>query len=335
MTEYLDFEEPLIELEEKINELTGFMDQKDINLTDEIERLEKRADRLREEIFSQLEPWQILKIARHPERPTTGNYIDLICDEFVELHGDRVYGEDKALVGGIGKIDGQPVTIIGHQKGKTTKDNIERNFGMAHPEGYRKALRLMKQAEKFDRPIISLINTPGAYPGIGAEERGQAQVIAESMAEMSDLSVPIIVAITGEGGSGGAIGIGVGDKILMLEYAYYSVCTPEACASIIWKDADHAEEAAEALSLTAQDLLELGVVDDIVAEAPGGAHKDYQRSAQLLKQAIMEELKELQNIDEETLRKQRYQKFRQIDGLKEEVKKFKNKQESSAEGETA
>ncbi|AGB40392.1 acetyl-CoA carboxylase, carboxyl transferase, alpha subunit [Halobacteroides halobius DSM 5150] len=316
MSEYLEFEKPLIELEEKINELNSFMQDKDIDLTDEVKRLEKRANNLREEIFSELKPWEILKIARHGERPTTLDYIDLICDEFVELHGDRTYGDDQALVGGIAKIDNMPVTIIGHQKGKTTKDNINRNFGMAHPEGYRKALRLMEQAEKFGRPIISLINTPGAYPGIGAEERGQAEAIAKNMMEMSGISVPIIVVITGEGGSGGALGIGVGDRVLMLEYTYYSVCSPEACAAILWKDANEAETAAKALNITAQDLLELGIIDSTIAEPPGGAHKNYERSAQLLKETIMQEISELQELDTATLLDNRYNKFRKMGYIK-------------------
>ncbi|GAB6099302.1 acetyl-CoA carboxylase carboxyltransferase subunit alpha [Halanaerocella petrolearia] len=329
MSEYLDFEKPLIELEEKINELNSFMREKDIDLTDEVERLEKRADNLRQEIFTELEPWEILKIARHAERPTTLDYIDSICDDFIELHGDRTFGDDQALVGGIGKIDNTPVTIIGHQKGKTTKDNIERNFGMAHPEGYRKALRLMKQAEKFGRPIISLINTPGAYPGIGAEERGQAEAVAKNMMEMAGISVPIIVIITGEGGSGGALGIGVGDKVLMLEYTYYSVCSPEACAAILWKDADKAKEAAKALKITAQDLLELGIIDDTIAEPPGGAHKNYQRSAQLLKERILREIKELQALDKEVLLDNRYNKFRQMGYIKEQVKEVVNTEQEA------
>ena len=313
----LDFEQPLIELEEKINELTEFMETKDIDLTDEVDRLKNRAETVREEIFSNLEPWQILEIARHPERPTVLEYTEMMCDEFVELHGDRNFGDDKALVGGVGKIEDQPVTIIGHQKGKTTKENIKRNFGMAHPEGYRKALRLMKQAEKFNRPIISLINTPGAYPGIGAEERGQAEAIARNMREMIDLTVPIIVVVIGEGGSGGALGIGVGDKILMLEYTYYSVCSPEACAAILWEDSDQAETAAKALNLTAKDLLELEIIDDIIAEPPGGAHRDYERSAKLLKNELLKEIKELQELSQDELLDLRYNKFRKMGQIKE------------------
>ncbi|MCK8828093.1 acetyl-CoA carboxylase carboxyltransferase subunit alpha [Natroniella acetigena] len=315
----LDFEQPLIELEEKITELTKFMEERDINLTDEIKRLETRADKLREEIYSQLEPWQILKIARHVERPTTMDYINLICDDFIELHGDRNFGDDQALIGGIGKINNLPVTIVGHQKGKETKDNIKRNFGMAHPEGYRKALRLMKQAEKFKRPIIALVNTPGAYPGISAEERGQAEAIAKNMMEMTGIEVPIIVVVTGEGGSGGALGIGVGDRVFMLEYTYYSVCSPEACAAILWKDSDKAKTAAKALRLTAKDLLELGVIDDIIAEPPGGAHKDYKRSADLLKERLTQEINQLQDLETAELIENRYNKFRTMGYIKREV----------------
>ena len=317
MNNKLDFEKPLIELEEKINELTEFMQTKDIDLTDEIDRLKNRAETVREEIFSNLEPWQILEIARHPERPTVLEYTEMICDEFVELHGDRQFGDDKALIGGVGKIEDQPVTIIGHQKGKTTKENIKRNFGMAHPEGYRKALRLMKQAEKFNRPIVSLINTPGAYPGIGAEERGQAEAIARNMREMVDLTVPIIVVVVGEGGSGGALGIGVGDEILMLEYTYYSVCSPEACAAILWEDSDQAETAAEALNLTAKGLLELEIIDDIIAEPPGGAHRDYERSAKLLKNKLLIEINELQQLSNDELLDLRYKKFREMGQIQE------------------
>jgi len=319
---YLDFEKPLVELEEKVNELKSFMEEKDIDLTEELERLNKRAKVLQKEIFSSLEPWQILQIARHPERPTTLDYIELVCDEFIELHGDRQFSDDKALIGGIGRIGDLPVTVIGHQKGKTTKDNIERNFGMAHPEGYRKALRLMKQAEKFNRPIIALVNTPGAYPGVGAEERGQAEAIARNMMEMAGITVPIIVVIIGEGGSGGALGIGVGDKVLMLEYTYYSVCSPEACAAILWKDAKEAETAAKALKITVKDLMKLGIVDGVVPEPPGGAHKDYQLSAQLLREEILKEIKKLDKLNTEELLEIRYNKFRNMGQIKENSQKI-------------
>ena len=311
-TNTLEFEKPLVELREKIEELKMFMDKKDIDLSEEIDRLKKRAKNLRKEIYSNLESWQILQIARHPKRPLTSNYIDFMCEDFMELRGDRRFSNDKALIGGVGIIEGSPVTILGHQKGKSTKENLNRNFGMAHPEGYRKALRLMKQAEKFDRPIINLINTPGAYPGIGAEERGQAEAIATNLQEMSELSVPIVVVIIGEGGSGGALGIGLGDEIMMLEYGYYSVSSPEACAAILWKDSEKASEAANALNLTAPDLLELDIIDKIIKEPPGGAHKDPARAAQILKKEIMNSIETLSEYNQEELLEKRYQKFRNM-----------------------
>lgn len=311
-TNTLDFEKPLLELQNKIEELQSFMDEKDIDLSSEIKRLQNRAENVREEIYSNLDAEQILQLARHPERPLTEEYIEFITDDFIELCGDRRFGEDKALIGGIGLIDQKPVTILGHQKGKTTKENIDRNFGMAHPEGYRKALRLMKQAEKFNRPIINLINTPGAYPGIGAEERGQAEAIALNLQEMSALEVPIIVIITGEGGSGGALGIGLGDKVMMMEYSYYSVSSPEACAAILWKDSDQAGEAAEALNLTAPDLKELKVIDKIIREPVGGAHKDAEKAAKILKAEIINAINDLQTLSVSELVDKRYDKFRNM-----------------------
>ncbi len=308
----LDFEKPIIELKEKIQELEKFMDEKDVDLSEEIETFKKRAKNLRKEIYNNLEPWQILQIARHPDRPLTYDFIENIIDDFMEFRGDRRFGDDRALIGGIGLLDDIPVTILGHQKGKSTKENLNRNFGMAHPEGYRKALRLMKQAEKFNRPVINLINTPGAYPGIGAEERGQAEAIARNLYEMSDLTVPIIVVVTGEGGSGGALGIGIGDKIMMLEYSYYSVSSPEACAAILWKDSDRASDAAEALNLTAQDLLELEIIDKIVPEPAGGAHKDPEEAACILKKELIDSINELSGYSEEKLLKKRYEKFRNM-----------------------
>lgn len=308
----LEFEKPLLELKEKIKELKDFMKEKDLDLTDEIENLKKRSEKLREEIYNNLEPWQILKIARHPERPTTRDYIDRIVTDFIELHGDRKFGDDNALIGGIGLLDSHPVTIIGHQKGKTTKENIKRNFGMAHPEGYRKALRLMKQAEKFNRPVISLINTPGAYPGIGAEERGQARAIAHNLQEMSDLNVPIIVVIIGEGGSGGALGIGLGDHVMMFEYSYYSVCSPEACAAILWKDAEQAPAASDALSLTASDLERLNIIDKIIEEPKGGAHKNKDKAASILREKLINTINKLNDISKEELLRKRYEKFRSL-----------------------
>ncbi len=308
----MDFEKPLMELKNKIKELQSFMDEKEIDLSNEIQRLQKRAKNLQQEIYNNLESWQILQLARHPERPLTDQYIDLITDDFIELHGDRRYGDDKALIGGIGFIGNHPVTILGHQKGKSTRENIKRNFGMAHPEGYRKAMRLMKQAEKFKRPVINLINTPGAYPGIGAEKRGQAEAIAYNIMQMSDLQIPIIVIITGEGGSGGALGIGVGDKIMMMEFSYYSVSSPEACAAILWKDAAKASEAANALHLTSGDLMELGIIDKIIKEPPGGAHKDIEKAASILKSEIIQAIDELSAFSGEELVEKRYRKFRDM-----------------------
>jgi len=309
---YFEFEKPLIELNKKISDLKDFMDEKGVDLTDEIITLENKANNLREEIYENLEPAQLLEIARHQERPTTRDYINRISSTFVELHGDRRFGDDLALIGGIAIVEEQPITIIGHQKGQTTNENLERNFGMAHPEGYRKAMRLMKEAEKFNRPVISLINTPGAYPGIGAEERGQAEAIATNLMEMSDLKVPIITIVIGEGGSGGALGIGLGDKIMMFEYSYYSVCSPEACAAILWKDSDEASEAAKALSLTSKDLFDLNIIDKIIKEPVGGAHKDPDQAAKILKDEILAAINELKNIDKDKLIEKRYNKFRKI-----------------------
>ncbi|MGM0438191.1 MAG: acetyl-CoA carboxylase carboxyltransferase subunit alpha [Bacillota bacterium] len=320
---YFEFEKPLIELNKKISDLKDFMDEKDVDLTDEIKTLENKAENLREEIYENLEPAQLLEIARHQERPTTRDYIKRISNTFVELHGDRRFGDDLALMGGIALIEEQPVTIIGHQKGQTTNENLKRNFGMAHPEGYRKAMRLMKEAEKFNRPVVSLINTPGAYPGIGAEERGQAEAIATNLMEMSDLKVPIITIVIGEGGSGGALGIGLGDKIMMFEYSYYSVCSPEACAAILWKDSDEASEAAKALSLTSKDLFKLGIIDKIIKEPVGGAHKDPDQAAKILKGEILSAIIELKDIDKEELIERRYNKFRKIG----EYKRNKEKQD--------
>ena len=308
----LDFERPIHDLEAKIEELKRFMHESDIDLGEEIKRLEEKVERVKKEIYDNLHPWQILQIARHPERPLTSDYIDLLCSDFIELHGDRRFGDDEAIYGGIGTIAGNPVTIIGHQKGATTKDNLKRNFGMAHPEGYRKALRLMKQAEKFNRPVITFVNTPGAFPGVGAEERGQAEAIAVNMLEMSRLRVPILVYVIGEGGSGGALGIGVGDRIYMFQYSYYSVCSPEACATILWRDAGQARSASEALKMTANDLIKMGIIDGILAEPAGGAHKDPEKMAQILKRSILDNLKQLKAIPREELLARRYAKFRQM-----------------------
>jgi acetyl-CoA carboxylase carboxyl transferase subunit alpha len=303
----LDFEKPIIDLEEKIEEMKKFSDNLDIG--DEIQELEKKVRQLQESVFSNLTRWQKVQLARHPNRPYTLDYINLMTTDFIELHGDRLFRDDKALVGGFAKLDGQTVMILGQQKGRDTKSNLYRNFGMMQPEGYRKALRLMKLAAKFNKPIISLLDTPGAYPGLEAEERGQAEAIARNLLEMSQLPVPMIVVIIGEGASGGALGIGVGDRILMMEYTWYSVISPESCSSILWRSWDYKEQAAEALKLTAPDLLEQGVIDRIVPEPPGGAHRDHERAAAILKEVLLEELKMLKKLKPAKLLKRRLDKF--------------------------
>jgi len=303
----LDFEKPIYELEQKIEEIKNISENVDVS--DEVKTLEKKVSQLRENIFSNLTRWQRVQLARHPERPYTLDYIQHMTTDFVELHGDRAFGDDKAIVGGFAKLDGQPVMIIGQQKGRDTKSNLYRNFGMPNPEGYRKALRLMRLAEKFNRPIITMLDTPGAYPGIEAEERGQAEAIARNLFEMSHLPVPIIVAIIGEGASGGALGIGVGDRILMLENTWYSVIAPESCSSILWKSWDFKEQAAEALRLTAKDLLEQKIIDRIIPEPQGGAHRNPQQAALILKDALIHELKALQKIKIEKLIEKRIEKF--------------------------
>ncbi|MGO0121914.1 acetyl-CoA carboxylase carboxyltransferase subunit alpha [Desulfothermobacter acidiphilus] len=312
MPTYLDFEQPLVELENKIAELTAFSQDKGLDLSDEIERLRERAEELKREIFTQLTPWQKVQLARHPDRPTTLDYVHLLCEDFIELHGDRLFSDDPAVVGGMAWLDGKAVMILGHQKGKNMRGNLHRNFGMPHPEGFRKALRLMLQAEKFGRPIITFIDTPGAHCGIGAEERGQSVAIAQNLARMSSLRVPIVVVVIGEGGSGGALALGVGDRILMQEYAIFSVISPEGCASIIWKDATRAKEAAEALKLTAPDLYSLGLIDEVVPEPMGGSHRNREEAAALLRQAILRHLEELQALPPDQLVSQRYDKYRRL-----------------------
>lgn len=308
--EYLDFELPIAELEAKIESLKAVAEQDDkINLDDEIKRLEKKAQELTKKTFANLDAWQTSKMARHPNRPYTLDYIEHIFTEFDELAGDRAFADDKAIVGGIARLDGRPVMVIGHQKGRSTKEKVMRNFGMPAPEGYRKALRLMKMAERFNLPIITFIDTPGAYPGIGAEERGQAEAIARNLREMSQLKVPVICTVIGEGGSGGALAIGVGDKVNMLQYSTYSVISPEGCASILWKSAEKASTAAEVMGLTAQRLKELKLIDEIVAEPLGGAHRDYAEISENLKQRILTDLHELDNLDKEALLHRRYQRL--------------------------
>ena len=282
----LDFEKPIVELEQKIEEMRKYSESLDI--ADEIKTLEGKVQQLQETIYAGLTRWQKVQLARHPDRPYTLEYIGMLTTDFVELHGDRTFKDDKAIVGGFARLEGQPVMIIGHQKGRDTKSNLYRNFGMPNPEGYRKALRLMRLAAKFKRPIITMLDTPGAFPGLEAEERGQAEAIARNLFEMSHLPVPIVVAIIGEGASGGALGIGIGDRILMMENTWYSVISPESCSSILWRSWDYKEQAAEALKLTAPDLLAQGIIDRIVREPLGGAHRNPQQAADLLKTALVE-----------------------------------------------
>lgn len=303
----LDFEKPIIELENKIEEMRKYEGQLDI--TKEIKTLEEKVLDLKKNIYDNLTRWQRVQLARHPERPYTLDYIYMITENFIELHGDRLFRDDKAIVGGFAKLNNQKVMIIGHQKGRDTKSNLYRNFGMSNPEGYRKALRLMKMAEKFKIPVIALIDTPGAYPGLEAEERGQAEAIARNLFEMSRLRVPIIVTIIGEGASGGALGIGVGDRIMMLQNTWYSVISPESCSSILWRSWEYKETAAEALKLTAEDLLEQGIIDRIVPEPLGGAHKDHMQMAKTLKATLIEELELLFKIKPEKLVQNRLEKF--------------------------
>lgn len=312
MNSPLFFEKPIVELRTKIDELKAFSDQKSIDLSDEIQTLEEKAERLENEIYGNLSTWQKVQIARHASRPTTLHYIHTIFTDFLELHGDRLYGDDTAIVGGIAKLDGLPVTVIGHERGTDTKDKIARNFGLPHPEGYRKALRLMEQANKFGRPIITFIDTQGAHPGIEAEERGQSEAIARNLREMAGFSVPIICVVTGEGGSGGALGIGVGNKLLMLEHAYYSVISPEGAASILWRDASKAQEAAEALKITSDHLFSLGIIDEIIPEPKGGAHRNPAMQTNLIKQSILKYLQPLRQLSPEQLMEDRYQKFARI-----------------------
>ncbi len=308
--DYLDFELPIAELEAKIDALRNVThkDEK-LDLDDEIARLQKKSTELTQKIFSHLDAWQVSKLARHPNRPYTLDYIKEIFTDFQELAGDRAFANDKAIVGGLARLNGEPVMVIGHQKGRCTKDKIARNFGMPAPEGYRKALRLMQLAERFNLPIFTFIDTPGAYPGVGAEERGQAEAIARNLREMSTLKVPVICTVIGEGGSGGALAIGVGDTVNMLQYSTYSVISPEGCASILWKSADKASTAAEALGITAPRLLELELIDNIVPEPLGGAHRDHKQMAENLKACLIKELAELRQLDTNTLQERRYQRL--------------------------
>ena len=317
MSKTLLFEEPVVKLREKIQELKQIAETAEVDMNGEIEKLEVRLIQLEKTLYSKMEPWDRVQVARHPERPTTLDYINKIFTDFIELHGDRVYGDDAAIVGGIAAFNGQPVTVIGHQRGKSTKENIRRNFGMPHPEGYRKALRLMYQAEKFGRPIICFIDTKGAYPGKAAEERGQSEAIARNLFEMAGLRVPIISVVIGEGGSGGALALGVANKILMLENSTYSVISPEGAASILWKDATLAKQAAEAMKITALDLKEMGIIDDIIPEVAGGAHKNLEQQVNMMQQCLTDVLAELNVLSPEQLVEARYEKFKQIGQFKE------------------
>jgi acetyl-CoA carboxylase carboxyl transferase subunit alpha len=306
---YLEFEKPIVELEKKIEELNA-LSRQGLDIGADVANLENNIEQMRADIFADLSRWQTAQVARHINRPFTLDYINLMFTEFVELHGDRNYGDDHAIVGGLARFDGQPVMVIGHQKGRDTKEKVFRNFGMPNPEGYRKALRLMQMAEQFKLPVITFVDTPGAYPGIGAEERGQAEAIARNLREMASLKTPIIVCITGEGGSGGALAIAVGDRILMLEHSVYAVISPEGCAAILWSDGTKGEQAAEALKPTAKDIIKLGVIDEIISEPIGGAHRDYEGTAKNMKEAIARNLAELNRLSADELVQGRYEKFR-------------------------
>ncbi|HEX9749019.1 MAG TPA: acetyl-CoA carboxylase carboxyltransferase subunit alpha [Methylomirabilota bacterium] len=316
MPDELEFEKPLLELENRIAELRA--SEEPLEARDEIAKLEERLARQQQRVYAGLNAWQRAQIARHPKRPHTLDLVNLLLEDWVELHGDRVFGDDKAIVGGLATFDGEPVVLIGHQKGRDTRENIARNFGMPHPEGYRKALRLMQLAGKFGKPIITFIDTPGAYPGLGAEERGQAEAIARNLREMAGLPTPVICVVTGEGGSGGALAIGVGNRVLMLEYAIYSVISPEGCAAILWGDAAKAPEAAELMRVTAPDLLKLGVIDAIVPEPIGGAHRNWAATAASLRAALRDQLWQLKSKSEAELLEERHEKFRRI-GVFEEI----------------
>lgn len=318
MSEYvLDFEKPIVELEKRIKEMKEYSENENVELSEEIARLEEKASKMRQEIYSKLTRWQRVLLARHPQRPYSRDYIERMTSGFFELHGDRAFGDDPALITGIARMGRRKVVIVGQQKGRTTKQKLHRNFGMMHPEGYRKALRVMRLAAKFRRPIISLIDTPGAFPGIGAEERGQAEAIARNLFEMSRLPVPVIIVVIGEGASGGALGIGVGDRVLMLENTWYSVISPEGCAAILWRDNRKAEQAAEAMKLTASDLFELGVIDKIVKEPIGGAHYNYDEAAKILRECIEAELQELEKMAPDELVDARIEKYAEM-GIFEE-----------------
>ncbi|WP_265948347.1 acetyl-CoA carboxylase carboxyltransferase subunit alpha [Dechloromonas sp. A34] len=318
-TSFLDFEQSIADLEAKIEELRFVQDDSAVDISEEIERLEKKSGQLTKDIYAKLSPWQISQVARHPQRPYTLDYLSLIFTDFEELHGDRAFADDHAIVGGLARFNGQPVMVIGHQKGRDTKEKIYRNFGMPRPEGYRKALRLMKLAEKFGLPVMTFVDTPGAYPGIDAEERGQSEAIGRNLYVMAELKVPVIVTIIGEGGSGGALAIAVGDVVQMLQYSTYSVISPEGCASILWKSAEKAPEAAETMGITAQRLKTLGLIDKIVNEPLGGAHRDHAAMAQSLKKALQDALKQFSGQSASELVATRYERLMSYGRFKEQA----------------
>jgi len=314
---FLDFEQPIAELEAKIEELRYVGDDSEININEEVARLKSKSESLTKNIFAKLSPWQIARVARHESRPYTLDYLEIIAPDFQELHGDRMYADDPAIIGGIGRINGRAVMFIGHQKGRDTKERVRRNYGMPKPEGYRKAQRLMRMAEKFSMPIVTLIDTPGAYPGVGAEERGQSEAIAHSLYLMAGLKTPIISVVIGEGGSGGALAIGVGDRLLMLQYSIYSVISPEGCASILWKSAERAEEAAESMRITADSLSKFGLVDEVLEEPLGGAHRSPKEAAEVLRNALIKNLDELEALSTEQLLEERQRRLASFGQFKE------------------
>jgi acetyl-CoA carboxylase carboxyl transferase subunit alpha len=316
-TTFLDFEQPVAELEAKIEQLRFVQDDSAVDISDEIGRLESKSTALVKELYAKLTPWQIAQVARHPQRPYTLDYIRHIFTDFVELHGDRAFADDQAIIGGMARFNGQSCVVIGHQKGRDTKEKIQRNFGMPRPEGYRKALRLMRLAERFNMPVFTFVDTPGAYPGIGAEERGQSEAIGRNLFEMAELRVPLICTIIGEGGSGGALAIAAGDAVMMMQYSTYSVISPEGCASILWKSAERAADAAETMGITASRLKTLGLIDRVVNEPSGGAHRDHQGSAQSLKKALQDALRQLQGLSADELVERRYERLMSYGKFKE------------------
>lgn len=314
---FLEFEQPIAELEAKIDELRFVGDDAEINISEEVSRLKAKSETLTKGIFSKLSPWQITQVARHPLRPYTADYLKLVAPDFQELHGDRMFADDSAIIGGIGRLDGRAIMFIGHQKGRDTKERVRRNYGMPKPEGYRKAQRLMKMAEKFSLPVVTFIDTPGAYPGMGAEERGQSEAIAYSLFLMAKLRTPIISIVIGEGGSGGALAIGVGDRLLMLQYSVYAVISPEGCASILWKSADKAEDAAEAMRITADSLNDFGLIDEILPEPLGAAHRDPEATAEVVRNAILKHLDDIDQLSIDQLLEQRQQRLANFGQYKE------------------